>query len=326
MTDKYTPAIAIHGGAGTIMKTMMTDEKEKAYRDKLTESLQAGYAVLKEGGPAIDAVLAAVRVMEDSPLFNAGKGAVFTHEGENEQDACICDGNSRNVGAVAAVRRIASPIMLARLVLDRSPHVLLSGEGAETFAQEHGIELVDKEYFHTDFRWNQLQQAIRREKKAKAPQTQLDHSHDKDAEDENEKEKMGTVGAVAVDSRGDLAAATSTGGMTNKRYGRIGDTPMIGAGTYADNATCAVSATGVGEFFMRCVTGFDMAAMMLYKKMSLHDAAEWAVMQKLKEMGGSGGVIAIDRSGNIAMPFNTPGMYRGWMKSEDDFGTALYQE
>lgn len=317
-------AIAVHGGAGTIMKSMMTEERERAYRDGLTESLRAGHAVLAAGGRALDAVQAAVRVMEDSPLFNAGKGAVFTHEGYNEQDACIMDGATREIGAVAAVRRIASPITLARMVLDDSFHVLLSGEGAERFAQEHGIELVDKEYFYTDHRWNQLQQAIRREKQSDQKQAQLDHSDDKDAE--SERDKVGTVGAVAVDQHGDLAAATSTGGMTNKRFGRIGDTPLAGAGTYADNGTCAVSATGVGEHIIRCVLAYDIAAMMLYKKMTLANAADWAVMQKLKEIGGSGGVIAIDRAGNIAMPFNSDGMYRGWARSHGELETRLYRE
>ena len=325
-----TFAIAIHGGAGTILRKMMTAKQEQEYRAKLEESLKAGHTVLAEGGRAIDAVQASVRVMEDSPLFNAGKGAVFTHEGFNEQDACIMDGATRAAGAVAGVRRIASPITVARLVMEKSPHVLLGGEGAERFAEAQGITLVDKEYFYTEHRWNQLQQALRREKQKQEPQTQLDHSDDQSVDNPIDKEleqrdKIGTVGAVAVDQHGDLAAATSTGGMTNKRFGRIGDTPIIGAGTYADNATCAVSTTGVGEYFMRGVTAFDMAAMMLYKQMSLTEASSVA-MRKLADLGGTGGLIAIDRNGNIAQPFTSEGMYRGWMKADGSMAVKIFRE
>jgi beta-aspartyl-peptidase (threonine type) len=299
----HTFAIAIHGGAGTILKSKMTPEKEQAYHDALAESLRAGYDVLVNGGTALDAVQQAVKVMEDSPLFNAGKGAVFTHEGKNEQDACIMDGATRNAGAVALLRRVRNPIELARLVLEKSPHVMLAGEGAEAFAEQHDIEFVEPEYFFTDHRWEQLQQAREKEKESAMEYTRLDHSME---------EKSGTVGAVALDCHGNLAAATSSGGMTNKRTGRIGDTPLIGAGTYADNETCAVSATGVGEFIMRAVVAYDIASLMAYKDMTVIEAAEEVVMKKLTALGGKGGVIAVDRTGNIAMPFNCEGMYRGY--------------
>jgi len=312
-------AIAIHGGAGTILRKNMTAEKERDIRDKLTESLCAGHDVLESGGTAINAVQAAVVVMEDSPLFNAGKGAVFTHEGGHEQDACLMDGVTRNVGAVAGVRKIANPILLARLVLDKSSHVLLSGDGAEQFAVGNGMTLVeDQGYFYTEHRWQQLQKSIAREKKQASEHTQLDHSDDQD--------KCGTVGAVALDRHGNLAAATTTGGMTNKRHGRIGDTPIIGAGTYADNNTCAVSATGVGEYIMRAMLAYDIAALMEYKSMTLDEACRVAVMEKFTELGGDGGVVAIDAQGNIAMPFNSPGMYRGFMRPDSTSEVKIFKE
>ncbi len=296
-------ALAIQGGAGTILRSKLKPEKERAYRDALIESLAAGYEVLASGGSSLDAVQRAVNVMEDSPLFNAGKGAVFTHDGRNEQDACIMDGATRNVGAVAMLRRIKNPIDLARLVLEKSTHVLLAGEGAEEFARAHGMEFVDQDYFFTEYRWQQLQDALEKERGDASELTRLDHSVE---------DKTGTVGAVALDRHGNLAAATSSGGMTNKRAGRIGDTPMIGAGTYANNETCAVSATGIGEFIMRGVVAYDIAALIAYKNMTLAEAADEVVMRKLTELGGSGGVIAIDRAANIAMPFNSEGMYRGY--------------
>jgi beta-aspartyl-peptidase (threonine type) len=312
-------AIAIHGGAGTILRIEMSPEKEKAYLDGLRESLRAGHDVLRGGGLALDAVQAAVLSMEENPLFNAGKGAVFTHEGTHEQDACIMDGVTRNVGAIAAVRRIRNPILLARLVMDKSQHVLLCGEGAERFAVANGMTLVDDpKYFWTEHRWNQLQKALAQEQREARAHTRLDHSDDQD--------KIGTVGAVAVDQKGNLAAATSTGGMTNKRHGRIGDTPIVGAGTYADNNTCAVSATGVGEFIMRGVLAYDIAALMEYKGMSLEDAANLVVMEKLTSLGGSGGIVAIDRDGHIAMPFNSEGMYRGFMSADGTLETAIFKE
>lgn len=314
-----TFAITVHGGAGTILRLEMTPEKEKAYCDGLTDSLKAGDHVLRDGGLALNAVQAAVLSMEENPLFNAGKGAVFTHEGTHEQDACIMDGATKDVGAIAAVRRIRNPIALARLVLEKSPHVLFCGEGAEKFAVEQGMTLVDDpKYFWTEHRWNQLQKALAKEQREPKAHTRLDHSDDQD--------KIGTIGAVAVDQKGNLAAATSTGGMTNKRQGRIGDTPIIGAGTYADNNTCAVSATGVGEFIMRGVLAYDIAALMEYKGMSLIDAANLVVMEKLKSLGGSGGVVAIDRDGHIAMPFNSEGMYRGFMLADGTMETAIFKE
>ncbi|MCK5125284.1 MAG: isoaspartyl peptidase/L-asparaginase [candidate division Zixibacteria bacterium] len=314
-------AIAIHGGAGTILRTSMTPEKEKAYLVGLKESLTAGYEILKGGGTSMDAVIASVVAMENNPLFNAGVGAVFTHDGGHEQDACICDGATKNVGAVAAVKRVKSPITLARLVLEKSPHVLLAGDGAEKFAVANGMELVaDQSYFDTDFRRKQLEFALAKEKKDATAHTQLDHS------DDNENSKMGTVGAVAVDEYGNVAAATSTGGMTNKRHGRIGDTPMIGAGTYADNKTCAVSATGVGEYIMRGMVSYDISALMEYKGLSLSEAADVVVMEKFFELGGSGGVIAIDRQGNIAMPFNCKGMYRGSMLADGTIELGIFDD
>jgi beta-aspartyl-peptidase (threonine type) len=311
-------AIAIHGGAGTILRMELTPEKEKAFRDGLTDSLRAGYDILRTGGRALDAVQAAVVSMEENPLFNAGKGAVFTHDGVNEQDACIMDGATKNVGAVAGVRRIKNPILLARLVFDKSEHILFCGDGAEKFAVDHGMTLIDDpKYFWTEHRWKQLQKALEREKRDSKANARLDHSDDR--------EKTGTVGAVALDQHGQLAAATSTGGMTNKRDGRVGDTPIVGAGTYADSRTCAVSATGVGEFVMRNVLAYDIAAMMEYKGMTLCDAAEVAVMDKLKALGGSGGIVAIDARGNIAMPFNSEGMYRGFMLADGTIETAIFK-
>jgi beta-aspartyl-peptidase (threonine type) len=313
-----SPALAIHGGAGTILREKLTPEKEQEYRKTLAVSVEAGWAVLVSGGTGLDAVQAAINVMEDSPLFNAGKGAVFTHEGRNEQDACIMDGATRNAGAVAAVRRIRNPINLARLVMDHSPHLLLAGDGAEAFAVAHGMDLVEAEYFYTEHRWTQLQEALAKEASLGASKdtVRLDHSVE---------DKIGTVGAVALDSRGNLAAATSTGGMTNKRYGRIGDSPIIGAGTYADNAACAVSTTGVGEYFMRALTAYDIAAMMQYAHLPLDQACAKA-MERLAALGGSGGLIALDRLGNVAMPFNSKGMYRAWRNSDVATTIKIFQE
>ncbi|MDX5422388.1 MAG: isoaspartyl peptidase/L-asparaginase [Hymenobacteraceae bacterium] len=307
--------LVIHGGAGTITKANMTPEKEKAYKEKLQEALQTGYGVLQKGGSSLDAVEAAVRVMEDSPLFNAGKGAVFTNEGKNELDAAIMDGKTLNAGAIASVTNIRNPISTARAVMEKSEHVMMIGQGAEKFAKEKGQELVDPSYFYTETRYQQLQNIKDKEK------TQLDHSgNDGGGTGSNENifiegQKFGTVGAVALDAYGNLAAATSTGGMTNKRYGRVGDVPIIGAGTYADNNTCAVSATGHGEYFIRSVVAHDIAALMEYKGYSVKKAADEVVMNKLVKRGGEGGVIAVDKNGNVAMPFNSAGMYRGYIKN-----------
>ncbi|WP_288372228.1 isoaspartyl peptidase/L-asparaginase [uncultured Algoriphagus sp.] len=316
-------ALAIHGGAGTIKRENMSEEQEAEYRAKLKEALDAGFAVLESGGEALDAVIAAVKVMENSPLFNAGKGAVFTNEGKNEMDAAIMDGRDRNAGAVAGLTTVKNPITAARAVMENSPHVFMTGAGAEVFAKEQELELVSPDYFYTDFRFQQLEKIRETEK------TQLDHSSllEMELQDPFFKDrKFGTVGAVALDKNGNIAAATSTGGMTNKRYGRVGDVPIIGAGTYADNATCAVSATGHGEFFIRTVVGHEIASQMRYGNKSLEDAANDVVMKQLVEMGGSGGIISIDRMGNIAMPFNSEGMYRGYRKADQEAQVFIYKD
>jgi beta-aspartyl-peptidase (threonine type) len=298
--------MVIHGGAGTIERGQMTPQNEQAHRDGLEQALRAGYGVLQKGGASLDAVEAAIRVLEDNPLFNAGKGAVFTHEGTNELDAAIMDGRTLKAGAVAGVMHIKNPIALARLVMEKSPHVMLDGEGAETFAKEMGMPLVEQKYFSTKERWDALQKI----KKGAAPPS--------------EQEKHGTVGAVAFDEAGNLAAGTSTGGMTNKEHGRIGDSPIIGAGTYADNRTCAVSCTGDGEYFIREVAAHDVSALMGYKGASLGEAAQ-SVIDKIGKLGGTGGLIAIDRAGNVAMPFNTSGMYRGTIDADGKITVAIYR-
>ncbi len=300
-------AIAIHGGAGTILKSSMTPEQDALYRTKLTEAIDIGYAILENGGTSLDAVEAVVQRLEDDSLFNAGKGSVFNSEGKVELDASIMDGNTLKAGAVAGVHHVKNPIRLARAVMEQSEHVFFIGDGAEKFAQEKGLELVDESYFFTEARWQSLQKA-----KAKDSLT--------------EKEKHGTVGAVALDQHGNLAAATSTGGMTNKKFGRIGDSPIIGAGTYADNETCAISATGHGEYFIRAVVAHDIASLMRYKGLSLQAAAEEVVMKKLTKLGGTGGIVALDRSGNIAMPFNTEGMYRAFKVQGGKTFVAIYKD
>jgi beta-aspartyl-peptidase (threonine type) len=307
----------VHGGAGTIKRSSLTPELEAAYRAGIEEALRVGWKILSSGGTATDATQAAVVSMENSELFNAGKGAVFTHDGKNEQDACIMNGADRSVGAVAAVRKIRNPIMAARMVLDYSDHVLLAGEGAEQFVASLGMELEnDPKYFYTERRWGQLQKAIAKENTDAKVTTTLDHSEDP---------CIGTVGAVALDANGNLAAATSTGGMTNKRFGRIGDTPLVGAGTFADNENCAVSATGVGEFFVRGMTCHTIAMLRQYKGMSLIAAAEQAVMVDLTKLGGYGGAIAVDRKGEIAMSFNSDGMYRGWVGADGSLNARIFR-
>ncbi len=307
---EQTVQIAIHGGAGTMLRENMTPEQEAAYHDKLQEALQAGYDVLEQGGKSIDAVQAAIVIMEDSPLFNAGKGAVFTHAGINEMDASIMDGETLDAGAVAGVSTVKNPIRLAAAVKDHSPHVMLSGSGAEAFAAANDIEIVDAEYFKTERRLRQLEEALNRESST----TQLTVD-----------QKFGTVGAVALDQFGNLAAATSTGGMTNKRYGRIGDAPVIGAGTYADNASCAISATGHGEFFIRAAVAHDICARSAYLGVSLQEAADAVIMEKLVDMGGSGGIVGLDPHGNVVFSFNTPGMYRGYMGADGNPETFIYK-
>ncbi len=315
-------AIALHGGAGTILKQNMSPEMEAAYRSKLTEALQTGYAILKKGGSSLDAVEQTIMVLENSPLFNAGKGAVFTNAGTNELDASIMDGKTLNAGAVAGVKHIKTPIRLARLVMEKSKHVLLYGEGAEAFAREQGMEMVDQKYFFTERRWKSLQRVQEREKKQEKPQS----SNRDDFPESVIREKFGTVGVVALDQSGNLAAGTSTGGLTNKRFGRIGDSPIIGAGTYANNTTCAVSCTGEGEYFIRLAIAHDISALMEYKGLSVQDAATEVIMKKLTDLGGEGGVIAMDKHGNIAMPFNTPGMYRAYIDKSGKPVVKIYKD
>ena len=309
--EKTSPiAIVVHGGAGTIKKADMTPEQEAGYKSKLEEALRAGHEVLQRGDSSLDAVVAAITVLEDSPLFNAGKGAVFTHNGANELDASIMDGATLRAGAVAGVTHIANPIILARRVMEHSPHVLMVGGGAEEFALDQGINLVSRDYFHTEHRWKQLQRALRNERAAA----------------ETSDTQLGTVGAVALDKSGNLAAGTSTGGMTNKKFGRVGDSPIIGAGTYANNATIGVSGTGHGEYFIRAVVGHDISALIEYAGMSLSEAVETVVSEKLVEMGGEGGVIAMNASGEIAMEHNTPGMYRGSIDTGGRLTVAIFAE
>ena len=300
--------IAIHGGAGPLPRAEMTSEAEARYRADLGVALDTGYDVLAHGGSSLDAVVAAVRALEDSPLFNAGRGAVFTHDGINELDASIMDGATLKAGAVAGLRHVRNPIELARLVMDKSPHVMMIGDGAEEFALEQGVTLVPRDYFYTEQRWQQLEKARRGDARAAAT---LHY--------------FGTVGAVAVDAKGNLAAATSTGGMTDKKFGRVGDSPINGAGTYANNATCAISATGHGEYFIRAVVGHDISALMEYRGMTLAAATRLVVQDKLVHLGGEGGVIAIDRQGDIALEFNSEGMFRGARTSAGRRDIAIYR-
>jgi beta-aspartyl-peptidase (threonine type) len=313
---------AIHGGAGTILKSEMGPELEAAYRAKLQEAVLAGYNMLKSRGSSLDAVETAIRILEDSPLFNAGKGSVMTSAGTFELDASVMDGKTLKAGAVAAVKHIKNPISLARLVMEQSPHVLLAGDGAEAFAREKGIELVPQEYFFTDRRLKELEREKEKEKQKLASPKQTGRAIGTGVSDER---KYGTVGAVALDREGNLAAGTSTGGKTNKRFGRVGDSPIIGAGNYANNRTCAVSGTGDGEYFIRLLLAYDISALMEYKGMSLQEAARTVVMEKLKQLGGEGGVVAIDKNGNIAMQFNTPGMYRAYVTAEGKAVVEIYK-
>lgn len=315
----------IHGGAGTLERSRMTAEREAAYRAALNQALLAGHAILDKGGAGLDAVIAAITILEDSPLFNAGKGAVFTNAGTNELDASIMDGSTLKAGAVAGLKHVKNPIRLARMVMERSPHVMMTGEGAETFARQQGIELVDEKYFYTEERWNTLQrqkEAEKEKEKATPPPQKSVRRGDPLSGDEH---KFGTVGAVCLDRAGNLSAGTSTGGISNKRFGRVGDSPIIGAGTYANNLTCAVSATGDGEYFIRSVVAHDISAMMQYGGKSLAEAAE-AVLEKVGKLGGGGGLVAIDRRGNVAMPFNTSGMYRGFVGPEGRPQVSIFRD
>ncbi|MFN7490648.1 MAG: isoaspartyl peptidase/L-asparaginase family protein [Chryseotalea sp.] len=308
--------LVIHGGAGTIRKANMTPEKEAAYHAALQQALDSGYAVLKRGGKSTDAVIAAIKIMEDSPLFNAGKGAVFTNEEKNELDAAIMDGSNLMAGSVAGVTTIKNPITAAYAVMTKSEHVMMVGKGAEQFAQLNGIEIVDPSYFFDSARYKALLKAKQSEKDKAA---MLYDPYTKDS-------KFGTVGAVALDQYGNLAAGTSTGGMTNKRFGRVGDAPIIGAGTYANNQTCAISATGWGEYFIRLNVAHDVAALKGYAGLTVQQAADSVVMKKLPALGGDGGIIALDRQGNFALTFCTEGMYRGYVNEKEGAKTFIYKD
>ena len=303
--------IAIHGGAGTILKSEMTIELEELYVKGLKEAINKGYKILSNGGSAIDAVEKSVIVLENNPLFNAGKGSVFNHKGQHEMDASIMDGSSLNAGSVCCVQKFKNPISLARMVMEKSEHVMLTGNGANDFGTSFGIEKMKDSYFFDQFRYNQWQEI------KDTDNFQLDHS-------KKNPKKFGTVGAVALDQNGFLAAATSTGGMTNKKFGRIGDSSIIGCGNYANNETCAVSCTGSGEFFIRGVVAYDVSCLIEYGKMSLDDAANTVIHKKLKKIGGDGGLIAIDRLGNITMPYNTEGMYRAAKSTNSKNEISIY--
>ena len=306
-------AVVIHGGAGNIAPESLTDTQIEEYNNKLAEALMAAEEILSNGGNSLDAVETAARILEDSPLFNAGRGSVFTIDGKNELDASIMCGQTHNAGAVAGVTTVKNPISAARKVMENSPHVLLTGKGAETFAFEQGLEIVDPGYFFDQRRWNQYREFIRRN--IHQNRGYMD-----------EEIKMGTVGAVALDMHGNIAAATSTGGMIGKRYGRIGDSPIIGAGNYASNLTCGVSATGHGEYFIRNVVAYDISARMKYKGQSLAEAAHFVIQEKLREQDANGGIIAIDKDGNVVMEFNTTAMFRGFVKSTGEKGVWIFQE
>ncbi|NVJ89410.1 MAG: isoaspartyl peptidase/L-asparaginase [Flavobacteriaceae bacterium] len=315
-------AIIIHGGAGTILKKNMTEEKEKEYKAKLEEAIRVGYTILQNGGTSQDAVIKTIQVMEESPLFNAGKGAVFTNAGTNELDASFMDGKTLNAGAVAGVTDVKSPIELAVKVMTDSEHVMLSGKGASTFAKEKGLEIVEPSYFYTERRFKSLERIREREK------TELDHD-DKTAafyDSDIKNAKFGTVGCVALDKNGNIAAGTSTGGMTNKRWGRIGDAPIIGSGTYANNKTCGVSSTGWGEYFIRSQVAYDISAQMEYQNKTLKEATTDVIQNKLTKLGGTGGVVALDKNGNMSFEFNTAGMYRASMDDDGNLVIKIYKE
>lgn len=302
--QKY--ALVIHGGAGVMSKDKMSKERQSEYKAKLNEALDLGDKMLQNGASATDVVVKVINILENSPLFNAGKGAVFTHDGINELDASIMEGKSLNAGAVAGVRDIKNPINAAREVMDNSVHVLLSGTGASEFAKKQGLEIVPNKYFYTDSRYQSLQRLLKKER------------------ERSSKDNIGTVGCVVLDTQGNLCAGTSTGGMTNKRYGRIGDSPIIGAGTYANNKTCAVSCTGHGEYYIRLGFARDISALMEYKNLSISKAC-LSEIGKLSELKGTGGVIGIDAQGNIAMEFNTSGMFRGYIKSSGEREVAIFK-
>lgn len=315
-------SLVIHGGAGTILRQQLTPEMEKAYTDALREALQAGYRILQSSGSSLDAVEAAVRVMEDNPLFNAGKGAVFTAEGKNELDAAIMNGKTLEAGSVAGVTIVKNPITAARAVMEKSKHVMLIGEGANRFAKEAGLEIVDPSYFRTEERWRGLQRARELDSIAEKSDTASKAMLGAEFRDY----KYGTVGAVAVDKQGNLAAATSTGGMTNKKFGRVGDAPIIGAGTYANNVTCAISCTGWGEYFIRLSVARTVSDLVEYRGATLKNAAEEVIMKKVPALGGDGGLIGIDKDGHMTMPFNTAGMYRGAITVDGKMEVKIFKD
>lgn len=314
--------LAIHGGAGTILKKNMTDSMERAYKTVLGQALQVGYEKIKQGGSSLEAVESVIHIMEDSPLFNAGKGAVFTHNGRNELDASIMDGKTLAAGAVAGVSTIKNPISAAKAVMEKSEHVMMVGSGAEQFAKQAGLEIVDPSYFWTEARWESLQKI----KKEDSTKTQLDHDQKQVSRlgVTNKDAKFGTVGCVALDGYGNLAAGTSTGGMTNKKFGRVGDSPIIGAGTYANNETCAVSCTGWGEFYIRHVAAYKVSALMEYKGKDVVQASQ-EVIDGIGKMGGNGGMVVLDKNGHVAMPFNTNGMYRGTVTKDGKITVEIYK-
>jgi beta-aspartyl-peptidase (threonine type) len=313
----HLPAIALHGGAGNLKKLNLTSEQEREYINVMEFALNQGYALLKNGHTSTEAVEAVIMILEDSPLFNAGKGAVFNHDGVNELDAAIMDGNTMDAAAVAGLRRIKNPIQLARRIMDSSKFVFLSGTGAEEFATEQGFDFVEQYYFFTEHRWQQLQESL------KEKSTKLDHSENLDPYSDHES-KFGTVGCVALDRYGNLAAGTSTGGITNKQYGRIGDSPVIGAGTYANNNSCAISCTGKGEDFIRLGVAHDISSRMLYLKEPLAESVKYE-MKILKEFGGRGGCIALNAQGEVSFGFTTNGMFRGSINQRGELFTGIYE-
>jgi len=315
-------AIIIHGGAGTILKKNLSDEKEEEYKLKLEQAIRTGYTILKNGGTSQEAVVKTIQVMEESPLFNAGKGAVFTHEETNELDASFMDGKTLNAGAVAGVMNVKSPIELAVKIMTDSDHVMLSGKGASTFAKEKGLEIVAPSYFYTERRFNALQNIKNKEKTEFKNDVKRAAFYDADIKNS----KFGTVGCVALDKDGNIAAGTSTGGMTNKRWGRIGDAPIIGSGTYANNKTCGVSSTGWGEYFIRSQVAYDISAQMEYQQKSLKEATADVIQNKLTKLGGTGGVVALDKNGNMSFEFNTAGMYRASMNDKGELLVKIYKE
>lgn len=306
-------ALVIHGGAGNIYKEYIPDSLEQQYREKMNEALLTGYYILNNGGRSIDAVKAAINILEDSPLFNAGKGAVFTNAETNEMDASVMDGATLNAGSVAGVKHIMNPINAAIEVMNHSPHVMLTGDGAEEFARSRGVELVGENYFYTEKRFLQLQEIKKREEN-QGMDFHLENYY-----------KFGTVGAVALDREGNIVAGTSTGGMTNKRYGRVGDSPIIGAGTYANNKTCGISATGHGEYFIRSVVAHDISALMEYKGMAIQEAADLVIHEKLLKLGGEGGVVGLDAKGNVMMSFNSNGMFRGFIRDGQEPQVLIFK-